>query len=1195
MNTTKKTQAQLKALQTKAETLAQTMDKEVLVATQGKQHINVKPGKAYEISVKEGEVLNKDFDTIAQKVGNDLEVLLPNDAVVVFDNYFEVCASDLSCVVSLPAEGGVYYVVEGNFVTLADGTQIVHFYGDEATLTTMASSSSSYSSSTIAELLPMFEQGVSFAGVGGALAAVDIAGAGASASAASTIALVITGSIVLGPVVTGNGLTVEAFQADGTTPVPGTASTTVNTDGSFTVDLGSYTSVVILKVIDTNAAADYVDEATGAQVDLDTTLLAAVDASSGGAITVAVTPVTTLAAQQAGITESGGVPSGTTLDASTVNTANKGVATAFGLTDIINDIPQAVIAQDGTSDSSADAYGKVLAALSGMDKATGGVGETINTLKDSLTGTGENLALDTSAKTAILDGAQQAEIDNDNINTLTTDSAIKTVTTGASATTAIKLGFQDTGSSSSEGITKAYDLDGAGSGTAMGIKINVSGVTANDWVYSVDSGTTWALGGSNTSFDLPAQVAAYNKSNIMVRTGTSTTTGTTGAEVALASSDTVTVDETAPTMTLSGSGAAGYLAVTIGQVDGWEYSLDNGVTWATGVNDKIYLEAGQSWGAGVIQIKGKDAAGNESSVVSNTSTVTTSDITLSLVSDTGSSSADGKTNDATVNVSVSGSGAWEYRTTNSGAWLSGTGTSFELPSGSTAVNGVEVKVAGAADGTAVNLGSFISAGNVEVSTSAPSALTISLDSDTGSANNDFITNSKQVNISGVTGSNTWEYSTDGGINWKTGTGTSFNLLDNRSYVANQIQVRQTDVFGNTNTNDKDNPNAATDIAKITSEVKIDTVAPTITAFSATTADGTYGVGSNIAITATTSEKVVSGSTITVTLDTGDTVVLTASADGTTLTGTYTIGSSDTSSDLTVSSFTIGSTTKDLAGSAMTDTTVPSGKNISDTSAIVVDGDSSQIQSLTIDADNQQAGDGLRVGDTEIDLSSSETIEFDFASQSWQAVVDSATGSVVFSTQSGQAVSDAEIESLLESLKFYTNSPSTTERNVEIYVTDADGNSSNSATVGLTVSSASTEVGGFSASSDTISLAGLGFSEADGLAGTDVLSFTVAGDVTLDETNSQQDVMNIERLDFDNALENNISLSDLFATDSNSVDGMKIDLDSLDTLSLSASTGNWTANESDNIVGYNAYKYTNGVDNNNDYTVYVTAGHEVLGV
>jgi hypothetical protein len=120
--------------------------------------------------------------------------------------------------------------------------------------------------------------------------------------------------------------------------------------------------------------------------------------------------------------------------------------------------------------------------------------------------------------------------------------------------------------------------------------------------------------------------------------------------------------------------------------------------------------------------------------------------------------------------------------------------------------------------------------------------------------------------------------------------------------------------------------------------KVDTTAPTVTSFTSTTANGTYTYNSksvtDVNITATASEGVVSGNTITVTLDTGDNVTLTAAANGTTLVGTYTIGSGDSSiGRLNVSSFSIGTVT-DSAGNAMTSTTLPA-TNINIGSNIVI--------------------------------------------------------------------------------------------------------------------------------------------------------------------------------------------------------------------------------------------------------------------
>lgn len=118
-------------------------------------------------------------------------------------------------------------------------------------------------------------------------------------------------------------------------------------------------------------------------------------------------------------------------------------------------------------------------------------------------------------------------------------------------------------------------------------------------------------------------------------------------------------------------------------------------------------------------------------------------------------------------------------------------------------------------------------------------------------------------------------------------------------------------------------------------ITVDTVDPTVTRFSTTSSNATYGVGDSINITATVSETLEDGASITVTLDSGATVVLTK-ATATTLTGTYVVAAGETSSDLTVSSYTLTSTPADVAGNQMTSVDVPSGSNnIAGAHAIVV--------------------------------------------------------------------------------------------------------------------------------------------------------------------------------------------------------------------------------------------------------------------
>ncbi len=99
----------------------------------------------------------------------------------------------------------------------------------------------------------------------------------------------------------------------------------------------------------------------------------------------------------------------------------------------------------------------------------------------------------------------------------------------------------------------------------------------------------------------------------------------------------------------------------------------------------------------------------------------------------------------------------------------------------------------------------------------PATPDVLLASDTGVSATDFISNNNTVYVTGIADTATWEYSTDGGVTWNDGTGSSFDLTDNTSYTAEAIQVRQTSEGG-----------VVSNTAIINSAVTIDTVAPTIT-------------------------------------------------------------------------------------------------------------------------------------------------------------------------------------------------------------------------------------------------------------------------------------------------------------------------------------------------------------------------------
>jgi hypothetical protein len=69
-----------------------------------------------------------------------LDFLASKSLVIFFDNYFAVCATDLSCLVSLPTEDdGLYHITADASFTLKNGTKIVYLYGDQSIIFTESS------------------------------------------------------------------------------------------------------------------------------------------------------------------------------------------------------------------------------------------------------------------------------------------------------------------------------------------------------------------------------------------------------------------------------------------------------------------------------------------------------------------------------------------------------------------------------------------------------------------------------------------------------------------------------------------------------------------------------------------------------------------------------------------------------------------------------------------------------------------------------------------------------------------------------------------------------------------------------------------------------------------------------------------------------------------------------------------------
>ncbi|WP_232462086.1 beta strand repeat-containing protein, partial [Burkholderia ubonensis] len=298
--------------------------------------------------------------------------------------------------------------------------------------------------------------------------------------------------------------------------------------------------------------------------------------------------------------------------------------------------------------------------------------------------------------------------------------------------------------------------------------LNLSGVEAGATVeYSTDGGHTWS-----TSFS-----AVEGLNDVQVRQ--TDIAGNTSDPTSF--SFTLDTSAAAPGVSLttdSGSSAVDHIT-NVGTLNltGVEngatvqYSVDNGAHWSTSFNA---VE-----GVNNVQVRQTDIAGNTSSATSFSFTLDTSAAApgVSLTTDSGSSAVDHITNVGTLNLTGVENGATVQYSVDNGAHWS---TSFNAVEG---VNNVQVRQTDIAGNTS-SATSF--SFTLDTSAAAPG---VSLTTDSGSSAVDHITNVGTLNLSGVEAGATVEYSTDGGHTWS----TSFSAVEG----LNDVQVRQTDVAGNT--------------------------------------------------------------------------------------------------------------------------------------------------------------------------------------------------------------------------------------------------------------------------------------------------------------------------------------------------------------------------------------------------------------
>ncbi|ANL30128.1 phosphatidic acid phosphatase protein (plasmid) [Rhizobium phaseoli] len=356
-------------------------------------------------------------------------------------------------------------------------------------------------------------------------------------------------------------------------------------------------------------------------------------------------------------------------------------------------------------------------------------------------------------------------------------------------------------------LSLATDSGNSGSDKVTNVgTVNVTGLeNGAAWEYSTDGGTTWSAG-SGSSFTLSGD----GPKNALARQ--TDAAGNTSGNGTL----TFTLETAAPTppiLTLAtDSGSSSSDKVTnIGTVNvaglengaAWEYSTDGGTTWSAGSGLSFTLSGD---GPKNVLARQTDATGNTSGNGGLTFTLdTTADAPADLAVTIGDHAID-NTEKTAVGFTVSGLDSDATADVTFTDALNHAVAVHVTGNGSSSAN-----LTGLADGAiAVSVRASDTAGNF--TTGAGDALTLdtsgtgggtpptpslTLAIDSGRSASDRITNVGTINVGGLQGGATWEFSTDGGSIWMAGSGSSFILSGDGP---KGVLVRQTNTAGQTSAN-----------------------------------------------------------------------------------------------------------------------------------------------------------------------------------------------------------------------------------------------------------------------------------------------------------------------------------------------------------------------------------------------------------
>ena len=355
-------------------------------------------------------------------------------------------------------------------------------------------------------------------------------------------------------------------------------------------------------------------------------------------------------------------------------------------------------------------------------------------------------------------------------------------------------------------------------------------VNGSAWTF-----TTATLGNAAHNFTARVEDAAGNQGsagtpyvvtvNASVPTATATITGAADDVAGITGNVATggTSNDSTPTLSgaVVGTLASGEVVAIYDGATKLGNATVNAATWN-------YTPSALSGGAHSFTAVVESAVGNQGPAT--TAYALTLDLTapaapaFALATDSGTSSSDGITNVGVVNVTGLESGAsWQYSTDGGTNFSNGTGTSFTLTAATYAIGAVKVRQIDAAGNTG---SAAANTAAITVDATAPAAPAVALATDSGLSAGDGITNVGTVNVTGLESGASWQYSTNGGTSFNPGTGTSFTLVAG-TYAANAVQVKQTDIAGNTGV-----------VGGNVAAINMDTTAPAAPAFALATDSGT---------------------------------------------------------------------------------------------------------------------------------------------------------------------------------------------------------------------------------------------------------------------------------------------------------------------------------------------------------------------